>query len=137
MVLLSPIEAGTVIKGEAGSGANATALIIARGGKIMANGTAVEPIIFTTVADQITTGQIEKSKYGCNTERPLGWFLILVKHLFPASGNAESVQIEGIPASDINGLYGGSDPADNSGVFTYVSIDMVVPISVKVMKSTD
>jgi hypothetical protein len=29
------IEPGTIIKGEAGTGANATALVIARGGKLM------------------------------------------------------------------------------------------------------
>src|SRR5690554_547320 len=34
------IEPGTIIKGEVGSGPNATALIIARGAKIMAEGTA-------------------------------------------------------------------------------------------------
>jgi hypothetical protein len=33
-----------------------------------------------------------------------------------------SVQIEGIPASDPNGLYGGSDAADNSGVVKFISI---------------
>src|SRR5690606_10772133 len=48
------IEAGTIIKGEAGTGANATALLIARGGQIMAEGTATAPIIFTSVADEIT-----------------------------------------------------------------------------------
>jgi hypothetical protein len=32
------------------------------------------------------------------------------------------VQIEGIPASDQNGLYGGADAADNSGVLKYISI---------------
>ena len=35
------IEAGTVIKGSAGTGEDASCLIIARGGKIMANGTSV------------------------------------------------------------------------------------------------
>src|SRR5690606_25930540 len=48
------IEPGTVIKGEAGTGANATALLVARGGKLIAEGTAALPIIFTSVADEIT-----------------------------------------------------------------------------------
>ena len=43
------IEAGTIIKGEAGTGSNATALLVARGGKIMAEGDASKPIIFTSV----------------------------------------------------------------------------------------
>src|SRR5687768_8053181 len=46
------IEPGVVVKGEAGTGSNATALIIARGAKIMAEGTADEPIIFTSIADE-------------------------------------------------------------------------------------
>lgn len=32
------------------------------------------------------------------------------------------MQIEGIPASDPNGLFGGTNPSDNSGVIQYVSI---------------
>jgi hypothetical protein len=35
MVLTLTIQPGTIIKGEAGTGANATALLIARGGKLM------------------------------------------------------------------------------------------------------
>lgn len=48
------IEPGTVIKGAvAGSAAAATALIIERGGKIMAPGTESCPIIFTASADAL------------------------------------------------------------------------------------
>ena len=36
------IEAGTIIKGQAGTGANATALLVARGGKLFANGTPLD-----------------------------------------------------------------------------------------------
>ena len=46
------------MKGEAGTGTNATALVVARGGKIMAEGTADSPIIFTSVADEIIPGTI-------------------------------------------------------------------------------
>src|SRR6056297_1316046 len=40
------IEPGVVVKGEAGTGANASALVIARGADIMAEGTEESPIIF-------------------------------------------------------------------------------------------
>src|SRR5690606_5327503 len=40
------IEAGTIIKAETESGSGASALIVARGGKLNANGTAEKPIIF-------------------------------------------------------------------------------------------
>lgn len=40
----------------------------------------------------------------------------------PISADALTAQIEGIPPSDPNGLYGGDQPFDNSGVIKYVSI---------------
>jgi hypothetical protein len=116
------IQAGTVIKGEAGSGANATALIIARGAKIIANGTAAEPIIFTSVADEIKSGQIDSPNMDVNLNGLWGGLLVLGKAPISAAGGAEAVQIEGIPASDVNGLYGGTVANDNSGELTYISI---------------
>jgi hypothetical protein len=38
------------------------------------------------------------------------------------SGDVAALQIEGIPAEDTWGLYGGSDSDDNSGIFKYISI---------------
>ena len=52
------IEPGCIIKGAPGLGANASVLIIARGGKIMAEGTPGAPIIFTSAADSIQPGQL-------------------------------------------------------------------------------
>ena len=114
------IEPGTIIKGQAGTGANATALIIARGGKIMAEGTAAEPIIFTSVADEIQPGQIDGGNLDVDLDGLWGGLIVLGNA--PISADASSVQIEGIPASDPNGLYGGSVADDNSGVIKYVSI---------------
>jgi hypothetical protein len=114
------IEPGTVIKGEAGAEANATALLVARGGKIMADGTASEPIIFTSVADEIEPGMVESPNLPVSINGLWGGLIILGNA--PISADADAVQIEGIPPSDQNGLYGGSDPADNSGVLRYVSI---------------
>ena len=47
------IEPGTVIKGKVRAPQDASALVIARGAKINANGTAAEPIIFTAEADNL------------------------------------------------------------------------------------
>ena len=47
------IEPGTIIKAAEGLNTNATALIVARGGKINAEGTADQPIIFTSVLDSV------------------------------------------------------------------------------------
>jgi len=114
------IEPGTIIKGQAGTGANATALIIARGAKIMAEGTEASPIIMTSIADEIEAGQIDGGNLDIDLDGLWGGLIVLGNA--PISADASSVQIEGIPPSDQNGLYGGSDAADNSGVIKYVSI---------------
>lgn len=124
------IEAGTIIKGEAGTGANATALIIARGGKIIANGRADAPIIFTSVADEISPDDIAAGDFTSPNLDPTvnglwGGLIILGNAPISASndqGDISQVQIEGIPTSDANGLYGGNDPNDNSGELRYISI---------------
>lgn len=125
------IEAGAVIKGELGTGANATALLVARGGKIYAEGTATAPIIFTTAGDEITVEDVAAGNFASPNLEPTvnglwGGVLILGKAPISASNDnnedVSEVQIEGIPTSDPNGLYGGTDAADNSGVLRYVSI---------------
>ena len=114
------IEPGVVIKGEAGTGANATALVIARGATLIAEGTATQPIIFTSIADEIEPGQIASPNLDPDLNGLWGGLIILGNA--PISADAASVQIEGIPASDQNGLYGGTNAADNSGTIKYVSI---------------
>ncbi len=119
------IEPGTVIKGKAGTGANATALLIARGAKIMAEGTATKPIIFTSVADEITKEDVAAGNFASpnlDPDQSGFWGGVLICGKAKISASADEVQIEGIPTSDQNGLYGGSDDADNSGVMKYVSI---------------
>jgi hypothetical protein len=116
------IQPGVIVKGEVGTGANASALVIARGAKINAVGTATSPIIFTTTADEIVPGQIASPNLDANLTGLWGGVLVLGKAKGSFGGDVTEVQIEGIPASDINGLYGGSDDADNSGVIKYISI---------------
>ncbi len=114
------IDPGTVIKANPGAGTFASALLISRTGKIMANGTPDEPIIFTTVADDIEPGDIVSPNLSPENNGLWGGVIILGNAPIKASG--ATVQIEGIPTSDQNGLYGGSDPNHSSGEFTYVSI---------------
>ncbi len=119
------IEPGVIVKGEAGTQANATALLIARGAKLMAEGTAQSPIIFTSVADEIMPGEIASPNLAPDVAGLWGGLLILGNARISASnesGDVSEVQIEGIPTSDPNGLYGGNDNADNSGVIKYISI---------------
>lgn len=116
------IEPGVVVKGEAGSGANATALVIARGAKINAVGTASAPIIFTSIADEIMPGEIASPNLTPDLNGLWGGVLILGNAPSSFGGDVTEKQIEGIPPSDTNGLYGGSDEDDDSGMLKYVSI---------------
>ena len=114
------IEPGTIIKAEAGSGGAASSLIIAQGAKIIADGTATNPIIFTAESDNIQLGELSGTNLDINVNGLWGGLMILGNA--PISAITSPFQIEGIPASDPNGLYGGNDPADNSGRLRYVSI---------------
>ncbi|PKP34274.1 MAG: hypothetical protein CVU00_07645 [Bacteroidetes bacterium HGW-Bacteroidetes-17] len=119
------IQPGVIVKGAAGSDANATALIIAQGGKINAVGTATQPIIFTSVADQIEPGQIASPNLNPTLNGLWGGLIVLGKaHISykNANGDSQTASIEGIPANDPNGIYGGTLDADNSGVIKYISI---------------
>ena len=121
------IEAGSLIKGGAGIAENATALVVARGATIMAQGTPQLPIIFTTVADDITPADIAAGNFASPNLDPSqngfwGGVIILGSAPISVSGDEVETNIEGIPVTDPNGLYGGTDSDDNSGVFTYVSI---------------
>lgn len=111
------IEAGTIIQGMAGTGASASALIVARGGRIIADGTASEPIIFTFDGDNGNTPATTRGQWG-------GLIILGNAGLNSAPGET---QIEGIPTSEPLGLYGvgsgfAQDDMDDSGILRYVSI---------------
>lgn len=110
------IQAGTVIKGRAGQGADASALIVARGGKIIAQGTATEPIIFTAEQDDVT----KSDDIPAGTSGLWGGVIVLGKATLNSSPGETAV--EGIPTSEPRGIYGGTDDADNSGTLSYISI---------------
>jgi hypothetical protein len=117
------IEAGTVIKGQPGDGAGASALIVARGGKINAQGTSANPVIFTALADDTE----DPDDLPINTRGQWGGLILLGKA--PINHSAGQTFIEGLPETDTRGQYGNGTPNDlttnaddNSGTLTYVSI---------------
>ena len=116
------INPGTIIKGSPGTGSLSSALIVARGGRINAVGTASQPIIFTSTSDNITCGQTAGTNLDANDRGLWGGLLILGNAPCSFSGDVTELQIEGIPADDTFGLYGGTDATDNSGTIQYVSI---------------
>lgn len=114
------IEPGTIVKGTDGTGAAASVLLVARGGKIMADGTESNPIVFTTIYDNINVGEFNST---LDLSTDLGyWGGVLILGKAPIVASAAEKQIEGIPSSVTEGLYGGTVADDNSGSLTYVSI---------------
>ncbi|MBK7174171.1 MAG: dockerin type I repeat-containing protein [Bacteroidales bacterium] len=100
------IQPGTIIRGDL---TNQGALIIERGGKLMAEGTAAQPIVFTS-----------NSAAGARNYGDWGGVIICGRATInPAGGEA---QIEGGVGSYFGG---GSTPndADNSGTLKYVRIE--------------
>lgn len=121
------IQAGTIIKGLPGQATNAKVLMVMRGGKIMAEGTATEPIIFTASSDQIQPGQVASPNLPNDFTSQWGGLALLGNAVVYTGvdddndGNDDQ-QLEGVPDTDKDGLYGGNNNADNSGVLRYVSV---------------
>ncbi|MXY49201.1 MAG: T9SS type A sorting domain-containing protein [Gemmatimonadetes bacterium] len=119
------IEAGTVIKGRAsGTSGDVAALIVARGGRIFADGTARNPIIFTAEADDVNDPNDILLTSPTASRGLWGGVIILGRaSINTATGEGN---IEGIDAStEPRGIYGGGrnpNDDDDSGVFRYVSI---------------
>lgn len=121
------INPGTIIKGAPGQEANAKVLMVMRGAKIMAVGTASEPIIFTSTADQIQPGQVVSPNLPSDLQGQWGGLAILgnariSKGTLDPTNTFDEAQIEGVPSSDVDGRYGGTNDADNSGKLVYVSV---------------
>lgn len=96
------VEPGTVIFGDKASKGT---LIIDRGGKIFAQGTAAEPIVFTSA---LAPGTRDRGDWGG---------LVILGN---APVNQPDPAIEGItPAA----IFGGTNDADNSGILKYVRVE--------------
>jgi hypothetical protein len=98
------IEPGTTIRG----GGVGSALIVTRGSRLVAEGTAVAPIVFT-------------SDVPVGSRAPGDWGGVAL--LGAASVNVEGPQLEGIEALGDRGTYGGSDDAHDCGSLEYVRIE--------------
>lgn len=116
------IDPGTIIKGEEGDGSLASALVIDQGGKLNAVGTPSNPIIFTSVLDNIEVGQQAGTNLTADDNGKWGGVIVLGRAPISVSGDLETNQIEGIPANEPYGQYGGTNPNDNSGNIEYISI---------------
>lgn len=97
------IEAGTVIRGDK---TNKGSLIIEKGGKLIANGTATEPIVFTS-----------NQAAGSRTYGDWGGIVICGKAPINVTGGSGTIE------GGVGSTYGGTDAADNSGSLQYVRIE--------------
>jgi hypothetical protein len=98
------IEPGTTIKG----GGVGSALIVTRGSRLVAEGTAANPIVFTS---NIPEGLRDAGDWGG------------VALLGAAAVNVEGPQLEGIEALGDRGSYGGTADDSNCGTLKYVRIE--------------
>ncbi|MGL5958192.1 MAG: hypothetical protein ACRCZZ_06335 [Phocaeicola sp.] len=95
------IEPGTIIKGDKETQA---ALIVERGGKLIAKGDEKNPIVFTS----------EEPK---GNRKPGDWGGLIICGKAP--NNQNEMQIEGGPRTK----HGGNNPTDNSGILSYVRVE--------------
>lgn len=97
------IEPGTIIKGEKESAAS---LIVEPGGKLIAKGSASEPIVFTSAQSK-------------GNRKPGDWGGLIICGRGSNNKGVLGQQIEGGPRTK----HGGNDAADNSGVLSYVRVE--------------
>jgi hypothetical protein len=96
------IQAGTTVYGEKSS---LGTLVVARGGQLIAQGSATSPIVFTS-------------------DRPVGsrargdWGGVILNGSAPLNIPGGEKEGEGD-----TGLFGGNDPTDNSGILRYVRVE--------------
>lgn len=100
------IPAGTVIRGDQISKAT---LVITRGGKLIAEGTATNPIVFTS-----------NKAVGDRAPGDWGGIILLGKSINNNPGGTGIIE-GGIDAAQA--VHGGTDAADNSGILKYVRVE--------------
>jgi hypothetical protein len=102
------IQAGTKIVGDTTPAAAGSSLWILRGARILANGTAAEPIVFT-------------SQRAPGNRKPGDWggIILVGNGIINRSG---TILTEG-PVAEAENYAGGADNADSSGVLRYVRIE--------------
>ncbi|TDO21959.1 hypothetical protein [Pedobacter duraquae] len=114
------IAPGTIIKGDKATKAT---LVVTRGSKLNAEGTAAKPIVFT-------------SNVAAGGRREGDWGGLILLGKAPTNQGSE-VKIEGGLTPTVSGQeqkyiqYGGTETADNSGILKYVRVEYAgIPFSV-------
>ncbi|MEM9195950.1 MAG: hypothetical protein AAGF12_42680 [Myxococcota bacterium] len=107
------VNAGVTVVGRVG-GADETALIVTRGAQLVAEGTAAEPIVFTS-------GNPEGAR---ETGQWAGVALLGDAPINNGTCDPTCVNnLEGIEVADMRGLYGGTNATSSCGSLEYVRIE--------------
>ena len=129
------IEAGAVIAGRNGE----DALVVSRGSQLVANGSATQPIIFTSSIDLLDADQgadaddftatqaASDGESGGSTTARGQWGGIVINGRAPINDCQDSAAAPGTDACEKDGeggsgLFGGSTTNDNSGTLSYVRV---------------
>lgn len=107
------IEEGTIIKGKQTREGVVSALIVAKGGILIAEGSEINPIIFTSELDMLN-GELAASEKGL-----WGGLVILGN---ASTSNSGEVSVNENLSADARSLYGGNNDNDNSGSLSYISV---------------
>lgn len=110
------VDPGTVIQAKPGQGENASCLVVARGGQILADGTSECPIVFTYEGDPMN-GSTPYSTHGL-------WGGVVINgygalNTYDGEDNAEGIMDA---SGQFRDVFGGADNAESSGVLRYISI---------------
>ncbi|MEM7609026.1 MAG: hypothetical protein AAF411_27065, partial [Myxococcota bacterium] len=100
------IMPGTVIQGAAGQ----NALVVTTSGRLVAEGTAADPIIFT-------------SSNAVGEREPGDWGGVVLLGLAPINVEGGVTNIEGLDPGEARGQYGGDNAAHDCGSLRYVRIE--------------
>jgi hypothetical protein len=98
------VEAGTVVQGDPG-----TALIVTQGSRLVSEGTADAPVVFTS-----------SSPEGSRASGDWGGVVLLGSATL---NSGETNRVEGIDPTDDRGLYGGSDDSSDCGSIEYTRVE--------------
>ncbi|MBD3239203.1 MAG: hypothetical protein GF331_01350 [Chitinivibrionales bacterium] len=112
------IEPGVVVRAvETPAQGTAVCLVVARHGRIWAEGTAEQPIIFTAENEDLTNPTMSEDEYGL-----WGGVAILGNAVMNRSTTGGTGVFAPASATDPRAAYGGDDDMDCSGRIAYVSI---------------
>lgn len=117
------IEPGVLVLGDTGIVGSTSALLVTRGAKLNAVGTAAEPIVFTSANPEGARGQGDWGGVVLLGDAPINSGSCVGGTGDACTGGYFETNIEGIDPTDPNGKFGGNDVASDCGDLEYLRIE--------------